>query len=181
MGWGDPKTIEEFDPQTGMAVDRILEAESALANQQPAGLGLANAIQLSFGAAQFGPTDPVQIDANGLVTFNEGGFRRIKLVLQIGRTGASGTSVLFFRLLVNGVQIGRSLSNKLSNADDERYIEVDNWFNVPPGATLSVECMRDNAGSNFGGVFRDEPTDEGAGTWNAAPCCLLRVERWEAA
>ena len=172
------EAIPTFNATTDIVIDRVLEAVSLAANQEPTGLGIANSIQVEFGAAQFTGTDPVMIDVNGLVTFNAAGMYRVKSVFQFGRTGASGTSELLFRLLVNGVQLGRSVGVKLGNADDLSYIDIDNWFNVPENTTLTTEIMRDNIGNNSGGIFKTEPTDEGAGTWSDVPCTVLRIERW---
>ncbi len=170
--------IPTFNATTDIIIDRVLEAVSLAVSQEPAGLGIANAIQVEFGAAQFTGTEPVMIDVDGLVTFNAAGMYRVKSVFQFGRTGASGTSELLFRLLVDGVQLGRSVGVKLGNSDDLSYIDIDNWFNVPAGTTLTTEIMRDNIGNNSGGIFKTSPTDEGAGTWGDVPCTVLRIERW---
>ena len=170
--------INKFNPTTDITIERVLEAVSLATSQEPTGLGIANAIKLEFGAAQFTGGDPVMIDVNGQVTFNDTGLYRVKSIFQFGRTGASGTSEVLFRLLVNGVQLGRSVGVKLGNSDDLDYIDIDNWFNVPAGTTLDTEIMRDNVGNNSGGVFKTTPTDEGAGTWGVVPCTVLRIERW---
>lgn len=180
MSWTILPTISDtppFDPAT-MRIDRVLEATSVAATQDPSGLGIANLLDVEFGPAQFGASDPVQIDANGLVTVNETGLYRVKLVLQFGRLGAGGVSHLLFRFLVGGVQIGRSISTRLDNTNTVAYLENDNWFNVPAGTTLQTQVMRDNAGNNTGGLIMTTPTDEGAGTWNNAPSALIRFERW---
>ena len=117
------------------------------------------------------------MDVNGLVTFHTGGLYRVKVVFQFGRTGGSQTAEVLFRFLINGVQLGRSVGVKLGNADDLRYIDIDNWFNVPTGSTLETQVMRDNAGNNSGGLFQTIPTNEGAGTWSNVPCAVMRVER----
>jgi hypothetical protein len=98
--------------------------------------------------------------------------------LQFGRSGSSGTSELLFRVLTNGVQAGRSVAAKISNANDEQYFENDNWVNIPAGLVITFEVMRDDAGNNSGGLIAYEPTDEGVGTWNNAPSAALRLERW---
>jgi len=170
--------VSTFNPTTGIVIDRVLEAISLAASQEPVGTGIANALNIEFGAAQFTVSDPVMIDVNGLVTFNETGLYRVKSIFQFGRTGASGTSELLFRLLVNGVQLGRSVGVKLGNSDDLDYIDIDNWFNVPAGTELVTQIMRDDSGSDSGGIFQTLPTDEGAGTWSMVPCTVLRVERW---
>ena len=171
-------TALTFNATTDIVIDRVLEAVSLANNQEPTGLGIANAVQLEFGAAQFTGSDPVMIDVNGSVTFNVAGMYRVKSVFQFGRTGASGTSELLFRLLVNGVQLGRSVGVKLGNADDLSYIDIDNWFNVTAGTVLTTELMRDNSGHDSGGIFKTTPTNEGAGTWSDVPCTVLRIERW---
>lgn len=171
-------TTGGFDPTTGMVIERLLEAVSLSASQEPTGLGISNAIQVEFGAAQFTGSDPVMIDVNGSVTFNEAGLYRVKSVFQFGRSGASGTSEVLFRLLVNGVQLGRSVGVKLGNADVLQYIDIDNWFNVPAGTVLDTEIMRDLSGNNSGGIFQTLPANEGGGTWDVVPCTIIRVERW---
>ena len=167
-----------FDPTTDIAIERLIEGVSAATDQQPVGTGIANAINVEFGPAIGTGGDPVQMDVNGQVTFNTGGLYRIKVVFQFGRTGASGTSEVLFRFLVNSVQLGRSVGIKLGNSDDLRYIDIDNWFNVPDGATLDTQVMRDAAGNDSGGLFQTIPTDEGVNTWNDVPCAVLRIERW---
>jgi hypothetical protein len=167
-----------FDPQTNIGIERLMDAESFTAAQEPTGLGIANAIQLELGAAQNGPTDPIQLSAAGALTINETGLYRIKLSVQFGRTGGAGTSELYFRVLVNGTQAGRSIGVKVANSNVERYTENDTWIELPAGAVLTYEVMRDPSGNDSGGVFTLTPTDEGVGTWNAAPGCTLRIERW---
>ncbi|HIB76092.1 MAG TPA: hypothetical protein EYO58_00460 [Flavobacteriales bacterium] len=167
-----------FDPTTDIAIERLIEGVSLAADQQPSGLGIANALKVEFGAAIGTGASDVQMDVNGLVTFNTGGLYRVKVVFQFGRTGAASVSELLFRFLINGVQLGRSVGVKLENADALRYIDIDNWFNVPTGAILETEIMRDNSGNNSGGLFQTTPTNEGAGTWNVVPSAVMRVERW---
>jgi hypothetical protein len=170
-------TGDAFNPTTDMAIERLIEGISLSANQQPTGLGIANAINVEFGAAIGTGSDPVQMDVNGRVTFNEGGLYRIKVVFQFGRTGGSQTAEVLFRFLINGTQLGRTVGVKLGNADDLRYIDIDNWFNVPIGTVLDTQVMRDSAGNNSGGLFQTTPTDEGTGTWGDVPCAVMRVER----
>lgn len=172
-----PEAVSSFDPTTGIVIQRIFDATSLAPNQQPTGVGVTNAIKVEFGAAQNTLSDPAMIDSAGKVTINQAGTYRIKLALQFGRTGASGTSTVLFRALINGLQIGRTLATKLSNSNDTVYLENDNWINFPAGSTIEVEIMRDASGSNFGGLFETVPTLE-AGSWAVAPCAVIRVERW---
>lgn len=172
-----PSATNAFNPTTDMAIERLIEGVSLAASQQPAGTGIANAIDVEFGAATGTASDPVALDVAGMLTFNVAGLYRIKAVFQFGRSGSSQVSELLFRFLVNGVQLGRTVGTKLGNADDLRYIDIDNWFNVPANATLNVQVMRDPSGNDSGGLFQTIPTDEGAGTWNVVPCAVIRVER----
>ena len=162
-----------------LKVSRLLEAVSLAPEQQPTARGKDNALTVEFGVAQFGLSDPVMIDVDGKATFNEGGLHRVSLFFQVGRTGSSQTSLVFIRLLINGVQLAgaRSIGYELSTSDDLYYSEITNWFNVPAGTTLEVQIMRDLGGNDSGGLFRKNPTDEGAGTWNNSPCADMRIER----
>lgn len=169
--------LSPFDPATGMLIERLIDGTSLAVDQQPSTTGIANAINIEFGAAIGTVSDPVQLDVNGRATFNVGGLYRIKVVFQFGRTGAAGVSELLFRFLVNDAQLGRTVGVKLGNSDALRYIDIDNWFNVPEGTTLDTQIMRDSAGNDSGGLFKTIPTDEGVNTWNDVPCAVLRIER----
>lgn len=157
-------------------IERLIEGVSLAASQQPAGLGVANAKNVEFGAAVVG-TD-VSLSVGGQLTFHTGGLYRVKVVFQFGRTGQSGTSEILFRFLVAGVQIGRSVGAKLGNSDDLQYIDIDNWFNVPAGTTLDTQIMRDLSGNDSGGCFQTLPTIEGGNEWSPVPSAIIRVERW---
>ena len=156
----------------------LITGTSLAASQEPTGTGIANAIDVEFGAAQGTGSDPVQLDANGLVTFNDAGLYSINVIFQFGRTGSNGTSELLFRFLLDGVQLGRSIGAKLGNPDTLDYIEIDAWINFAEGQTLSTQIMRDDSGSDSGGLFQTVPTDEGAGTWNNIPSAVINIERW---
>ena len=166
-----------FNPTSGIRIERLLDGISSASTQEPTGTGQANSIQIEFGPNNLAPSDPVNLVGDGTLNINEGGTYRIKVALQFGRSGASGTSKLFFRVRVNGVQAGRSISAFISNANEEQYFENDTWLTVPPGTELKFDLMRDADGNNSGGLFRIQPTPE-AGQWNDAPTAAIRVERW---
>jgi hypothetical protein len=168
---------EQFNPTTSINVERLIDGESVAASQQPSTTGAANAIQIEFGPSINTGSDPIQLGSNGDLTVNTTGTYRIKIALQFGRTGASGTSILIFRVTAGGTQLGRSVSSKHSNADALSYFENDTWVTLDAGTVLKFELMRDAAGSDFGGLFPIVPSAE-AGVWNDAPCAALRVERW---
>lgn len=157
-----------------ISIERVIDGESTV-TQEPTGLGDTNAIQVTFGPGAGGVSLPLTLGADGSLTVNETGLYRIKIALQFGRSGASGTSVLMFRVLLNGTQAGRSVVTKLSNADVTSYFENDTWIYLPAGAVLSFEVTRDSAGSDFGGLFYTAAS----GSWNDAPSAALRVERYK--
>ena len=167
-----------FNPTSGIAIERILDAESSSAAQEPTGLGVANEIQVTFGDAVNAGGDPVMLSAAGVLTFNEAGLYRLKVALQFGRTGASGTSELLFKADVDGVQAGRSIYAKLSNASEEQYLENDSWLQLSAATEITYFIMRDSAGNNSGGLIGITPTVDGGSEWNDAPSASIRVERW---
>lgn len=133
-------------------------------------------LQVSFGAAQGAPTSPVSISAAGLVTFNEAGNYAVRVKLQNGRTGASGTSVLLSRILANGVQIGSPQAVKLTSSDSTIPTDSRVVVNAVAGQTFAVEIMRDGSGPNFGGLY---PLTAAVTAWGTAPSALLVISRLE--
>tara|TARA_R110000850_G_C9894210_1_gene459213 strand:+ start:290 stop:850 length:561 start_codon:yes stop_codon:yes gene_type:complete len=166
-----------FNPTDDLNIERLFDGESVAANQQPAGLGVANSAQIEFGPAFGTGSDPVQMGADGTVTINTAGTYRVKIAVQFGRTGGGGTSLILFRVRVNGVQSGRSIAAKIENADAEQYFENDTWLTVPAATELRFDLMRDASGNNSGGLFAVTPTVE-AGSWDLAPTAAIRLERW---
>ncbi len=132
------------------------------------------ALQLTFGSAQGSASDPVMINAAGLVTFNTAGSYAVRIKLQAGRTGASGTSILLSRILLNG----SPAATKLVSADITIPIESRVVINPTAGQTFAVQIMRDSAGTNFGGVYPQAAT---VTAWGTAPSALLVISRLEAA
>lgn len=133
-------------------------------------------LQLAFGGASGSASDPVMINAAGLVTFNIAGNYAVRVKLQCGRTGATGTSILLSRLLLNGTQLGSTAAVKLTQTDATTPTESRVVVNATAGQTLAIQIMRDSAGSNFGGVY---PQVAAVTAWGAAPSALLVISRLE--
>lgn len=153
----------------------VLRAFSTALVQEPTALNTAKKVE--FGADQKTLSDPVMIDALGNVTFNQSGTYAVRVKLQAGRTGASGISILFSRILKNGVQIGVSAGAKMASSDFSYPAESKVTLqDIIAGDVFTVEIMRDSAGSNFGGIYG---ATSSAG-WNISPCALLVVSRFEA-
>lgn len=136
------------------------------------------ALTVSFGGAQKTSADPVMINASGVVTFNAAGNYAIRVKLQAGRTGASGTSILLTRVLLGGAQFGSPAATKLASADAAIPIESRVVVNAVAGQNFAVEIMRDAAGSNFGGLYPQAAT---VTSWGVSPSALLVIPRLEAA
>lgn len=157
----------------GVKEVEVLRAAST-ATQAPTAVDTA--LQVSFGAAQGSTSDPVMINAAGTVTFNTAGNYAIRIKLQNGRTGATGTSILFSRILLNGVQVGSSAAVKMTQTDATTPSESRVVVNPTAGQTFQVQIMRDSAGSNFGGVYPQTAT---VAAWGVAPSALLVISRLE--
>jgi hypothetical protein len=153
-----------------------VEVLRAASNVVQAPSAVDTALQLNFGAAQGSASNPVMINAAGLVTFNAAGNYAVRIKLQNGRTGATGTSILLSRLLLNGVQVGSAAAVKMTQTDATTPSESRVVMNPTAGQTLVVQIMRDSAGSNFGGVYPQVAT---VTAWGTAPSALLVVSRLE--
>lgn len=160
---------------SGVKEVEVLRATSTVAQAPTA---VDTALQLTFGAAQGGASNPVMINAAGLVTFNTAGNYAVRIKLRAGRTGASGTSILLSRILVNGAQYGSPAATKLVSADITIPIESRVVISPTAGQTFAVQIMRDSSGANFGGVYPQAAT---VTAWGTAPSALLVISRLEAA
>lgn len=157
----------------GVKEVELLRAASTV-SQAPSAVDAA--LQLTFGAAQKSATDPVMINSAGLVTFNTAGNYAVRIKLQNGRTGSTGTSVLLSRILLNGVQVGSPASAKMTSSDVVVPTESRVVVNATAGQAFIVQIMRDSAGSNFGGVY---PQVAAVIAWGTAPSALLVISRLE--
>jgi len=164
--WADP-----VDQVASMTIERLLDASSTATTQLPSGLDTP--LQIEFGAAQSNAYVSVSVD--GALTINIAGLYRLKVNAEIGRTGGSGTSHIFLRALVDGTQTGRSVAYFVSNASDNKSFTDEAWLNLPAGAVITYEIMRDSAGNDSGGLYAASATTL---AWNDAPTAALRVERF---
>nr|DAQ12167.1 MAG TPA: hypothetical protein [Caudoviricetes sp.] len=157
----------------GVREVEVLRAASTVAQAPTA---VDTALQVSFGAAQGSASDPVMINAAGLVTFNAAGNYAVRIKLQNGRTGATGTSILLSRILLNGAQVGSAAAVKMTQTDATTPSESRVVVNPTAGQTFQVQIMRDSAGSNFGGVYPQAAT---VVAWGTSPSALLVISRLE--
>lgn len=159
----------------GIKEVEVLRAPSTV-TQLPTALGTP--LQLVFGGAQNTVSNPVMINAAGLVTFNTAGAYAVRIKLQCGRAGATGVVTLVSRILLGGVQYGSSAAVRLDNANTIIPSESRVVINATAGQTLAIQILRDSVDSsiNAGGVYAIQPATAG---WTAAPAALLVVSRLE--
>lgn len=157
----------------GMKEVEVLRAPSTVAQAPTA---VDTALQLTFGSAQNSASNPVMINAAGLVTFNTAGNYAVRIKLQCGRTGATGTSILLSRILLGGAQFGSAACVKMTQTDATTPTDSRVVINATAGQTLAIQIMRDSAGSNFGGVYPQVAT---VTAWGTAPSALLVISRLE--
>ena len=138
-------------------------------------VGTDNPLQITFGSAQFGPSDPVELSAAGAVTINESDQYNVLITFQYGRTGASGGSaLLFFRVLVDGTQFGGSLYAALDNPNQAFPVEFTAPINLLATQVLTVEIWRDSGAFNAGELIPMTPV---LGGTNSAPSAAITLTR----
>lgn len=159
----------------GVREVEVLRAFSTV-TQQPSALNTP--IQLTFGAAQKAATDPVMLNAAGLVTFNQAGTYAIRVKLQCGRTALAGQATVMSRILLNGAQYGVPAAVRVDSSS--MIIPTESRVILAAAATntFAVQVMRDGADSsvNAGGVFA---VTSAVGAWGVSPSALLVISRLE--
>ena len=167
--WTDQ--VSPFNPAT-LVVEELFHADSSAISQEPTTTDTP--LQIEFGSAQFGATDPVMISAAGAITINEAGTYRFDLAGHYGRSGGAGVSNIFVVGLINGVYQHDSIASKLDDADVLLPFSSENWATLPAGAVLTYELIRDSSGNNSGGLFSATPTLAG---WPTAHSAAVTVSR----
>lgn len=168
--WGNLSYTELTNRPGNQGYLSALYAASSASSQSPT--NLSTPLQVEFGPAQ--STTDISISAAGLVTFNTAGQYLVEVILRMGRTGATGTAVLFARAKISGTQVNNSLSVTLNNAQVQPVTAVL-AVNATAGMTMSFELIRDNSGTNDGGLFATTPSTSG---WNISPSASLLVSKF---
>lgn len=147
----------------------LLVATSTALTQEPGTTDTP--LQVEFGALQ--STTDIDLSVLGALTFKTAGKYIISPFFQYGRDTATGTSILFNRYLVNGVQIGNSLSAKVDNANTLVPWSSSIQFTANVNDVLTIELARDAAGADSGGLFSSATT--GTLGWNVAPSASIQI------
>lgn len=158
--------------QSGMNVNLVpvLSAQSPVA-QNPAGLDTP--LQVTFGAAQGTPADPVQLLGTGEIVFNEAGIYLFNGYANFERSGSGGNAHVVFRALINGVQVSPTKMADIDTDDVNIPYELTIPLIVSAGDVLTWEIMRDSSGADDGGLYAYPTT----GGWGSVPSADVNVWR----
>lgn len=152
--------------------ESVLNATST-SSQVPTGTDAL--LQVEFGPAQFGASDPVEISALGAITINQTDQYNLFLVFQYGRVGAAGgSSILLFRVLVNGVQFGLTRYAQLDNPNQAFPIEFTAPLNGVEGDIVTFEIWRDSSGFDAGELIPFTPALAGPLASSSASLSMTR-------
>ena len=162
-----------FDSWRQKPIQEFNLTGSSFNTQSP--VGTNSVLQVEFGAAQFGPSDPVQIDILGSITINQTDQYLIDFLFHAGRTGAGSFAVLLFRILINGAQTGDSVAIRLDNANTHFPVEISLPLNLSATDVLTVEIWRDPSGFDAGDLFPETPTLIGS---NPVPSAAVTITRY---
>ena len=155
--------------QLSLGAALVLSA-SETNNQLPTGLDTP--LQVTFGAAQNTSSDPVSLDANGVVTFNQAGLYLFTGYANFERQGSSGgVSVTLFRPLLNSVQADVTKMVELKEPGVAIPYEVAVPLTVSEGDTLTYEILRDSSGVDQGGLY----AHVNSSSWDDVPAVSIKI------
>lgn len=167
QGIGFP--LRDVDSSEAIAATTVLTAES-LVDQIPSGLDTP--LQMTFGVAQLGPSDPVQLSAAGVLTINETGLYNLSLRYAFTRDGVAGVARIFTRALVNASPIVSPIAILMNSANTTVPVfQQLVTSTLVPTDTLTIEFYRDSAGVDSGSLLIQT---SGIG-WGISPSAFLRV------
>jgi len=151
-------------------IGAVIIQSAEFVNQVPAGVDLP--LQITFGAGDGGPSEPLELDAAGNTTCHVAARYEINVNLQYGRIGAAGmTANLFFRPLLNGNPAGDSLFAKLENPNADVPVQFETTLDMDVGDIVTFEFKRDSSG-NDSGELRTNISTLG---WNPSPSASIRI------
>jgi len=158
--------------------------------QSPAGLGLSNAIVVTYGAG--GTTSdggytvlPVGDPNEGKIICNKGEAQReFGLTVRVGRQGAGGESEVVAWLMyaedgiiANAVQIGSTFTEVVDNARIFSPVNFKSQLRPATGSILWVQLARNNGANDSGGLYTLELLGDLA-TLNPSPSATLSIGQW---
>ena len=166
------QSISDFTESNLSLSSSLLLSSSSTANQEPSGLDTV--LQVTFGAASGTPSDPVQLAADGTITFNEAGLYLFNGFGNFERQGSSGgVSVTLFRALINGSQVGVIKAVELDSTGVMIPYEVTTPIQANAADTLTWEILRDSSGVDQGGLY----THTTLSAWDDVPSASISIYR----
>ena len=166
------QSISDFTESNLSLSSSLLLSSSSTANQVPSGLDTV--LQVTFGAASGTPSDPVQLAADGTITFNEAGLYLFNGFGNFERQGSSGgVSVTLFRALINGSQVGVVKAVELDSTGVMIPYEVTTPIQANAADTLTWEILRDSSGVDQGGLY----THTSLSAWDDVPSASISIYR----
>jgi len=146
-----------------LAAALILQGTSTV-NQEPAGLDVP--LQVTFGPAQNGPADPVELDVLGNIIFNQAGLYLLNWFVNFERQGGGiGGAVIAFRALINGIQVSPTKMVEIDSTIHPIPYELTIPITASAGDVLTWEIIRDSSGLDEGGLY----THTLLGGWSNVP------------
>ena len=164
-----------------LGVELIGEFESQV-TQDPTGVGIANAINITFGAGGSTSGSEFNLDSSGVLTCNSSTTQYIfNVVIRIARAGAGGVSELMARMMyapdgVNYVQVGSTFGARVDDADTVWAERFNLNFKPLVGSKIYMELARNNGSANSGGLGTFQPTGDLA-VWNQINTASLRISK----
>ena len=166
------QSISDFTKANLSLSSSLLLSSSSTSNQEPSGLDTV--LQVTFGAASGSASDPVQLAADGTITFNEAGLYLFNGFGNFERQGSSGgVSVTLFRALINGSQVGVIKAVELDSTGVMIPYEVTTPIQASAADTLTWEILRDSSGVDQGGLY----THTNLSAWDDVPSASINIYR----
>lgn len=120
--------------------------------------------QVKYGPARTSVGGIMSIDASGTLTILKGGPFLFKSRLRAARSGAAGTSSLFFwvEISLNGGSswqiLGNSIDIRLENSSQEDVFFDFSSLTLPAGVKLRSMFARSSTGTDFGDLVQSVPS-----------------------
>lgn len=120
--------------------------------------------QVKYGPAKTSPSGILSMDSNGTLTVLKGGPLLLKSRLRASRSGAAGTSSIFFWVetsVDNGSTwniLGNSIDIRLENSNQQDVFFDFSSLTLPTGIKLRSMFARSSTGSDYGDLTASVPS-----------------------
>lgn len=170
-------------PDSPVTQTEVMHADS-FSDQVPSGSGLANAMQVEFGATQTSSDGCWRLTSDGTIEkLTECYQLEITIDVRVGRTVTAQTSIIvaWMEVALDGVTFSQPLDSgsviiesDASNRVQREAFNIQLDAALPVGAKVRFMFARDESGFNDGGLYTASPTGTLSGL-NAAPSASLSL------